>query len=73
MIFDMNDAKETTLLDQWQSANKEANLLAVEFSNLTKIGRVDPAIAKQLSERMATAHNKAMDILYELQQFQADD
>ncbi|MBI3902861.1 MAG: hypothetical protein HY306_07980 [Nitrosomonadales bacterium] len=73
MIFDMNDTKAMELLDLWQSANKEANLITTELSDLIKSRKVDTEIAKQLSERMEIAHNKAMDILDELQQFRLDD
>lgn len=72
MIFDMNNPESNALLSQWQSAKNAENLLAVEFDALIKAGKLDPAIAKQLSERMSVAHNKAMDILDQLQKDRLD-
>lgn len=73
MIFDMNNEESNALLIQWQAAKKEADLLAVEFDAAIKLGKLDQSTAKALSDRMSTAHNKAMDILDNLQEHRLDE
>ena len=73
MIFDMNNEESQALLTRWQAAKNESDLLAVEFDAAIKLGKLDQSTAKALSDRMSAAHNKAMDILGQIQNHRLDE
>ena len=70
MIFDMNATKD--LFAKYQTA-QEAETAAIKAFNLfIHQGGKDMRIAAELSKRMEDAHNMAMDIWDQLQQYRLD-